>query len=381
MAHIVFLTTRYTSHLNSCYHVADRLRQQGHRLTIVSAFYVSAGVKAQGFEFVLLEREALVHKNREGPREHFLEQRELDEVLKQLAPDLLLIDEELSAYIIIAASHNIRTLLYQCWTGTRSGYGVPPLGSTLQPGKTIAQRLKIEAIRRTKRLKRKVVLPVARYCYSGNDRHSNVYRYSTIYKLAENRGFDIRQFNTDHWPALFFRHVPTLFLNAWELDLPNAIREEDLEWFVGPQIFLKRTQTNIDSDFSEAFAYMTQPDVSGTKVPIVYCAMGSIVGDLDYFQRVVQAFAKRPHYSLSRSKFGVFGDFQSRLQGFWSHLFRFRLQKTTYFISENRPNLTQKLDIDRQICIYVNCLARILSQNLKFGSTEASALHWATGFD
>ncbi|MBV7338826.1 DUF4058 family protein [Chloroflexi bacterium TSY] len=73
---------------------------------------------------------------------------------------------------------------------------------------------------------------------------------------------------------------------------------------------------------------------------------------------------------LSRSKFGVFGYFQSRLQGFWSHLFRFRLQKTTYFISENRPNLTQKLDIDRQICIYVNCLARILSQNLKFGSTD-----------
>ncbi|MBV7330344.1 hypothetical protein KFU94_19250 [Chloroflexi bacterium TSY] len=82
------------------------------------------------------------------------------------------------------------------------------------------------------------------------------------------------------------------------------------------------------------------------------------------------------HYtSLSRSKFGVFGDFQSRLQGFWSHLFRFRLQKTTYFISENRPNLTQKLDIDRQICIYVNCLARILSLNLKFGSTESNRCH------
>ncbi|MBV7330035.1 hypothetical protein KFU94_17680 [Chloroflexi bacterium TSY] len=35
--------------------------------------------------------------------------------------------------------------------------------------------------------------------------------------------------------------------------------------------------------------------------------------------------------SLSRSKFGVFGYFQSRLQGFWSHLFRFRLQKTGWF--------------------------------------------------
>ncbi|MBV7330175.1 VCBS repeat-containing protein [Chloroflexi bacterium TSY] len=82
---------------------------------------------------------------------------------------------------------------------------------------------------------------------------------------------------------------------------------------------------------------------------------------------------------LSRSKFGVFGDFQSRLQGFWSHLFRFRLQKTTYFISENRPNLTQKLDIDRQICIYVNCLARILSQNLKFGSTDTGKPGWSSG--
>ncbi|MBV7327120.1 hypothetical protein KFU94_02435 [Chloroflexi bacterium TSY] len=96
----------------------------------------------------------------------------------------------------------------------------------------------------------------------------------------------------------------------------------------------------------------------------------------DVFDAFDEIFA-----SLSRSKFGVFGYFQSRLQGFWSHLFRFRLQKTTYFISENRPNLTQKLDIDRQICIYVNCLARILSQNLKFGSTEPRKVEGAsTGY-
>ncbi|MBV7331077.1 carotenoid 1,2-hydratase [Chloroflexi bacterium TSY] len=95
-------------------------------------------------------------------------------------------------------------------------------------------------------------------------------------------------------------------------------------------------------------------------------------GDRGLSQKGPEVGNSNYYYSLSRSKFGVFGDFQSRLQGFWSHLFRFRLQKTTYFISENRPNLTQKLDIDRQICIYVNCLARILSQNLKFGSTESS---------
>ncbi|MBV7338718.1 glycosyltransferase family 39 protein [Chloroflexi bacterium TSY] len=32
--------------------------------------------------------------------------------------------------------------------------------------------------------------------------------------------------------------------------------------------------------------------------------------------------------------------------------------------------------MDRQICIYVNCFARILSQNLKFGSTEYVQLKW-----
>ncbi|MBV7332597.1 M81 family metallopeptidase [Chloroflexi bacterium TSY] len=116
--------------------------------------------------------------------------------------------------------------------------------------------------------------------------------------------------------------------------------------------------------------------MAAAKVPVITSAIrGSTHGD-DPFARLMRqakALEKRPEVlstSLSRSKFGVFGYFQSRLQGFWSHLFRFRLQKTTYFISENRPNLTQKLDIDRQICIYVNCLARILSQNLKFGSTE-----------
>ncbi|MBV7329497.1 Rpn family recombination-promoting nuclease/putative transposase [Chloroflexi bacterium TSY] len=102
----------------------------------------------------------------------------------------------------------------------------------------------------------------------------------------------------------------------------------------------------------------------GVGWPIIVQAVGI---DEEKFAKLKKQLA-----SLSRSKFGVFGDFQSRLQGFWSHLFRFRLQKTTYFISENRPNLTQKLDIDRQICIYVNCLARILSQNLKFGSTEST---------
>ncbi|MBV7328452.1 GNAT family N-acetyltransferase [Chloroflexi bacterium TSY] len=119
------------------------------------------------------------------------------------------------------------------------------------------------------------------------------------------------------------------------------------------------------------------------KVERVYASTNrSNRGSIELMKRVGMRTASNPQHpeldwpngpgvlgGISRSKFGVFGYFQSRLQGFWSHLFRFRLQKTTYFISENRPNLTQKLDIDRQICIYVNCLARILSQNLKFGST------------
>ncbi len=317
MTHIVVLTAGYTSYLNACFHVADQLRQQGHRVTFVSGVDVSASVSAQGFDFVLLTQEAAIFNNPARQRlnqmsarqryrrrrelidvsrnehDHWLKQRELDTLLDQLAPDLLLIEEELSEHIVVAASRNVPTLLLQYWTGTRRGPGNPPLGSPLVPSKRFSARLKIGVARQKQQLKQRFIQTFARYYYRGTDRRS------TISTLAQARGFDTTLIDTTQWWPVTFRHVPTLYMNAWELDLPNAVCEDDKAWHVGPQVYTKRQPIETDAVYRTTMQEFMTPQVGGQPAPpLIYCGMGSVDSNEAYLTRVIQAFALRPNYRL-----------------------------------------------------------------------------------
>ena len=167
MAHIVYITNGMSSTLNAGYAMSRRLRKAGHRVTFVAQEDFGGKIRAQGEAFVGLEqdqrRAALMAANpRPSPkhaiamlrwlrlrrhlRRESIESEELTSVIRQLKPDVLLIDVEMPAAVIATAKLKIPTLLPMLFFSIFRRPGLPPLRTAMDPGTTRWQCFKIRLV-------------------------------------------------------------------------------------------------------------------------------------------------------------------------------------------------------------------------------------------
>ena len=320
MAHIVFITVGITAgRLNSNFRIAHQLRARGHRITFVSPVELAEKqVATQGFEFVFLTKEGAAlqqydertqqrtksrilwyadrAKNIELAkilRDQILENGEIQEVVWRIKPDLLLIESELAAHIIATSKCNIPTLLLEHHCSTRKAPNVPMLSSNLMPKQTPWSLLLIEASWQATFAKRQLRYALTRIYHQGND------WLSTLKELARRNAFAFEErVDLNQWGYVTFKDIPTLFLSAWEFDFPHAV--ENKEYYVGSMVFLERKEPLADSRYQEvAQTLFAKRRKRGQESrPLVYCAMGSILADKDYFKRVVDVFVERQDYDL-----------------------------------------------------------------------------------
>lgn len=314
MAHIVYITVGITSHLNASYQLADRLRQRGHFITYLSADpKAAAQIEAQGFTFRLLSNRAkalesheAASKARSGSRlkrylnrsgsqalarilyDDVLCNDEVERILAELKPDLLLIDSELHAPIIRTAKLNLPTILLETHVSPRRRSGVPILYSDKLPtGRFVNARL-MDTTWTWALLGRRLRRLASRLYHNGLD------QTSALRDLARQESFDFaRHVDLTQWQLLAYRHLQTMQLSAWEFDFPPPVT--DTSSFVGPQIFLERNEPWSDPRYVEV---MEALDQTNDDRPLIYCAMGSILSDFTYFKRVIEAFAQQPEWRL-----------------------------------------------------------------------------------
>ena len=312
MSHVVVMGVGVTSKLNAELEIANRLRRRGHTVTFVSPNPKAEGrVAEQGFPFVLLERESeLMHvefdSNRSlrrrnwirriaiarRRRQRFLDTSEVMSVLGELDPDLLLIETEVHHYILDTSGMATPTLLLETHCSARRAVNVPPLSSPRIPthgawsSALVYFEWKLLYLRRRTETLKTMVLT------AGHDDHR------TMRMLADSVSLQFADAaTTKEWQHWTFRHIPTLYLSAWEFDFPHEVTDE--EWYVGPMVFLERDEIASDPRWLEL---MERLDRNGASVdgnrPLIYCTMGSILADRGYYERVIEAFRWRPEYDL-----------------------------------------------------------------------------------
>ena len=319
MAHIVFFTVGVTSgRLNSNYKLAHQLHQREHRITFVSP-YEPAGkqVTAQGFAFVCLEEEAATLKayevqSQQLPKSrlrrafyrtasiklaailwrYIVESNETDRVIEQLNPNLLLIEAELYDHIIKSAKHNIPTLLLEHQCSSRKAPGVPILYSSMIPNGSVWSQVLAEASWKSTFLRRDLKSYLGRHYYQHKD------WMSAIRSAAQRNNFSLEKYvDYRQWHFLTYKHLPTLFLSAPEFDIPHEVAEP--EYYVGPMVFLEREEPLTDPHYQAVIqALDAKRAVNQTPRRLVYCAMGSIIANTDYYQRVIDVFAEKPEWDL-----------------------------------------------------------------------------------
>lgn len=315
MGRIALITYGITSYLNAGFALARRLVDRGHHVTFVSSFDCGTAVQAQGFDFVLLSAENALRQDpeklaleRAGAVRRYLRRsaqlrvgrkllhfarhsRELEETLQRLAPDVVLIDEELPEAVVVAAGLGYPTLLLQYFISTRRAPNVPPLHTGLLPGRSWWGRARVAAAWQRLLLLRRLKYAWAPRYFGGTDRRS------LVRVLAARYGFDFdRRVRFDQWIPLTFPDLTTLHLTALELDFPGS--PVDPAHIVGPQVALDRAEPVDDPAYRALLAALDAGRRDGPR-PLIFASIGTFwLADPAYIRRLIAVFALRPEWDL-----------------------------------------------------------------------------------
>ena len=315
------------SALNSGFALSRRLRNAGHRVTFVAQEDFGDQIMAQGEAFVGLEQDRQMAELMEakpmpsltrpivflrwlGLRRHLrrasIESEELTSVIRQLKPDVLLIDVEMPTAVIATSRLGIPTLLPMIFFSIFRRPGLPPLRTALDPGTTRWQCFKIQLVWWQFRLGAIAKRVRRRLSRSGIGDYFRPVAYNTVQiahlkALARHHGFNVRD-ETDRtqWLSPYtYRHLQIICYHPWEFELPHD--PSPLVHYVGPMINAERTEPPLPLRVARRWEALKAARASARSSPrpLIYCSLSTIwAADSGFLRRVLKVFARRNDWDL-----------------------------------------------------------------------------------
>ncbi|MEZ5039503.1 MAG: glycosyltransferase [Saprospiraceae bacterium] len=316
MAHIICITTGLTGILHASFEVVTRLEAAGHRVTYACPQDVGVQVRAQGFTYVQLPavvfepapalpafsgalapirrmwaKIATAQKRRKAAIEA-LGMDEFERFLKEYAPDLLLLDDELHDHIITAVAREVPVALLSQWFASREHPGLPPISSNIVPGRGWrGQPFALKVRWKWTKLRLWQDIQKEKFFSLYTDRRSVLRAY------AKSIGFPMHLLESYSWPPPFtYDHLPILRMTAWGLEFPHT--PPPATTYVGPMVFAERKDTKGDLKIGAAIDQLLAEKRAAGR-PLIYCSVSTMnAGDEAFLQRLIQAVAGNPDWMM-----------------------------------------------------------------------------------
>ena len=322
MARIVCITSGLTGILHASFELVARLEKAGHQVTYACPQEIGDRVRPQGFEYVQLppinffpapdlpdfdgplrKVKRMWYKIKHGPqrRSAAVEALGMDafkNTMRQLSPDLLILDVELHDYIMTAYSESIPLVLLSQWFSLWKRPGLPPLSHDTIPGEGWrGQRLGLELAWLGIKVRRWWMFGKKRLLSAGTDRRSVLQRY------ASQVGFPLKLANRNYWPGPFtYNTLPVLSMTAWELEFPHSIRPN--LHYIGPMVFAGRKEKALDPMAEEKLKTIFERRAKGSA--LIYCSVSTFrEGDKNFLSRLIEAVKDQSDWEMIISLGGL----------------------------------------------------------------------------
>jgi len=305
MARILCVTNGLPGLLFTSLELARRLAVDGHHVTYASFPEARGVVEDHGFEFLELTpsrydaflevdaRTSVLGRLRtlDRRRERAVESVAVDgfgSAVRDLSPDLMLIDLELHEHIVAAADTGVRMALLNTFVSIWRQPGVPPPHRLVRPGVGWKGARVVTAL-----LWWELRLRKARRAWWHRLTRVGCDRLSILERLARDSGFDLRR-ETDpsQWPIpLTYSRLPVLTLHALEFefrpDVPGRVH------YVGPMVSgRRRDRRGSPEDEAALREVLDRRRARGRAHPLVYAGFGSFfTTDLTFLRRLIAGLA------------------------------------------------------------------------------------------
>ena len=310
MAQILFITSGIDSILNANFELARRLQADGHSVHYASPDDARERVEAQQIAYSPLQaityatevpRETIAglggwlaawrkrQQRRDAAATQMLDPH-FEEFLAGQAPDLILIDTELHAFIFRSIALGYRVALLSTFLSLWKRPGLPPLHLPIIPGLSREGSpagielawLRYRSIKLRQRGRQWL-------------RTAGLDDLSILQRLAQAQGLNFGAIaDSTQWLIPFiYRRLPVLNLNALELDFPHE--PAPTSHHVGPMIARQRRDTADPQGAALLDWLMQRP-----KRPLIYCAYGAHYkrADTEFWQRLNAVAQAHPEWDF-----------------------------------------------------------------------------------
>lgn len=310
MATILCVTSGFEALLYSSLELSRRLEAAGHRVVFVSEPETAPVVAAQGIAFRRLppsgydaflaadaqrsgwERWATRHRRRREAAQASAAGSLLD-TIRDVDPDLILIDIELHEQIVGAIATGVRTALLNSFASIWRRRGLPPPHHLVCPGRGWSGSAPGLALRWWMLRGRKWLRMASQRL-----RRAGCDRVSVLREMATDLGVDLdRYIDFGQWLIPFsYRGLPVLSLHALEYEFPHAPPPH--VHYVGPMVLEGREDRMPPADRARLEAVFASRQANRRR-RLLYAGFGSWFSTRPgLLARIFEAVAGRPDWDL-----------------------------------------------------------------------------------
>ena len=315
MAHILCVTDGLPSVVYRSVELARRLAAAGHRITYAGPAGARQLVENQGLDFVALEPSGygrflegdagagvlarlLSLRRRRRQAVASLAVDGFVEMVRENAPDLVLINGELHEQILAARGVGAPIALLNTFVSIWRRPGLPPPHVLARPGVGWrGSRLGIALFWWALRLRKLGRAWWQRLRRVGCD------RLALLAALARRGGLDLgRETDAGQWLIPFtYRHLPVLSLHALEFEFPH--RPADRVRYVGPMVLEARVDRPLpEEDRARLEAILARCRRAGGNRRLIYAGFGSVLStEPALLRRLLAVVDGRPDWELALS--------------------------------------------------------------------------------
>jgi UDP:flavonoid glycosyltransferase YjiC (YdhE family) len=309
---ILVVTAGLSGLLYSSVELARRLATAGHRVIYAAPAAARALVEQHGLEFValppsrydrFLEVDAASGTIDRLLRLRLRRRRAAEstavggfvETLRELDPDLVLIDGEMHEHIIAGSVTGAPMALLNTFASIWRRPGLPPPHHLVRPGLGWkGTPLGMRMLWLELRLRKQQKAALHRLRRIGCDRQS------ILRHLAREADFDLRrETDSSQWLIPFtYRRFPVLSLHAMEFEFPHTPPNQ--VHYVGPMVLESRTDRPMPQQDQDVLAAVFEWRRRGEgRRKLIYVGFGSVFSsDLDLLRRLGAAAELRPDWKL-----------------------------------------------------------------------------------
>lgn len=313
MAHIALVTGLLTGRINSSFELSSRLQKEGHSITYLCQPQSRKRIEENGFTCYPVSE---ITFNYQDPRRsigtswvskfkfHFkninnhyaygkkiLKLEEHKEVLRQVNPDLVLIDTEIHDFIFTALELKIPVRLLTTWFSDTISLQSPSIRTDVIPGKGFnGTKLGIFLSWFKMRMKVHGRVLIDKLTFQN-------YRRWMFKKYAKEIGYDTTGLLLNTLPPLYsFTKLPIILMTMSELEFPHKLAKNIS--YAGPMVYQKREIIDENTKENQRLKAIFELKERENK-KLIYCSVSSFVkGDVTLLKKVISAVTNEKNWLL-----------------------------------------------------------------------------------